>query len=148
MQRGFWAIGIEHTKTQMNVGTLWRSAHNFGAGFIFTVGRRYSEQCSDVTKAWRSVPLFHFSSIEDLQSHLPYSCPLIGVELSTDSRPLRDFCHPERACYLLGAEDRGLSTEAVSQCHALVQIPGLPFCLNVSTVGSIVMYDRWVKSTQ
>lgn len=41
MKRGYFGIGIYHTKNVLNVGTLWRSAHNFGASFIFTVGMRY-----------------------------------------------------------------------------------------------------------
>ena len=32
--RGYYAIGIEHTKTAENVGTLWRSADLLGAAFI------------------------------------------------------------------------------------------------------------------
>ena len=31
--RGFFAIGIEHTKTPANVGTLMRSAVCFGASY-------------------------------------------------------------------------------------------------------------------
>lgn len=33
MKRGYYGIGIYHPKTTENVGTLWRSAHNFGADF-------------------------------------------------------------------------------------------------------------------
>ena len=36
-QRGFYAIGIEKTKTKENIGTLWRSAQAFDAAFIFTL---------------------------------------------------------------------------------------------------------------
>lgn len=39
--RGFFGIGIERSKTEHNVGTLWRTADLLGAAFIFTVGRRY-----------------------------------------------------------------------------------------------------------
>ena len=49
--------------------------------------------------------------------------------------------HPRRACYLLGAEDFGLKKEALDLCHQVVRIPS-KFCLNVSTTGSIVMFDR------
>lgn len=38
---GYFGIGIESAKTPANVGGLWRSAHAFGAAFIFTIGARY-----------------------------------------------------------------------------------------------------------
>lgn len=143
--RGYWGIGIVHGKTEQNVGTLWRSAFCFGASFIFTVGRRYQKQASDTPKAWRHIPLINFEGVEDLKRHLPYSCQLVGVELSERARELGGYCHPEVACYLLGAEDYGLTPTELKVCHSVVQIPGASRCLNVSVAGSIVMYDRVVK---
>lgn len=143
--RGYWAIGVENAKTEVNIGTLWRSAYSFGAAMIFTVGKRYNRQCSDTTAAWRHVPLVHFTSIEDLVEHMPYSCPLFGVELDGRSVNLPEFQHPERACYLLGSEDHGLNSDTLVRCDGIIQIPGARFCLNVAVAGSIVMYDRCTK---
>ena len=145
--RGYCAIGVFHSKKEVNIGTLLRSAHAFGAAFVFTVGRRYQQQSSDTTKAWRHVPLFHFDSIADLIDHAPYDCQVIGVEIDERSVALPDFRHPERGLYLLGAEDAGLSAEAVEAVHRLVEIPGAERCLNVATAGSIVLYDRMMKAS-
>lgn len=142
MTRGFCGIGIFHTKTPANVGTLWRSAHGFGADFLFTVGRRYQREASDTTKAWKHVPLYHYLDMADLKAHLPFECRLVGIEYDEDARPLPSYVHPERACYILGAEDGGLSPEAVRACHDLIVVPGAARCLNVATAGSIVLYDR------
>lgn len=144
--RGFCGIGVFHTKTPQNIGTLWRSAHNFGAQFVFTVGRRYQREASDTTKAWRSVPLYHYADMNDLMEHLPFDCRLIGVELDERAHDLSGYVHPERACYLLGAEDHGLNAEAMRRCHSLVFVPGAARCLNVSVAGSIVLYDRAAKA--
>jgi tRNA G18 (ribose-2'-O)-methylase SpoU len=145
MGRGFVAIGIYHGKTSINLGTLWRSAHAFGAELLFTVGRRY-ERCeaSDTTHARRHVPLLHFTSVDDLRAHLPWSTPLIGIELIEAATPIRAFAHPERAAYLLGAEDHGLSPEVLACCHATLVLPGR-YCLNVASAGTIVLYDRWLR---
>ncbi len=145
MSRGYFAIGVFHAKNEVNIGTLLRSAHVFGAAFVFTVGKRYQRQASDTTKAWRHVPLFHFESIADLMEHAPYDCQVIGVEIDERSIDLPAFNHPERAVYLLGAEDGGLSSEAIEAVHRLVVIPGAARCLNVATAGSIVLYDRVAK---
>ena len=32
--RGYWGMGVFHTKTYQNIGTLLRSAHSFGADFV------------------------------------------------------------------------------------------------------------------
>lgn len=140
--RGFWAIGIWHTKTEHNVGTLWRSAHLLGAAFVFTVGRRYkSRQSSDTMDTRRHVPLFHFDDVADLHRHLPHSCKLVGVELDDRAVMLADYKHPERAVYLLGAEDHGLSHDMLAMCHDVVRLPGA-HSMNVAVAGSIVAYDR------
>ena len=146
MSRGYFAIGIEHTKTPQNIGTLWRSANLYGAAFLYTVGARYAKQSSDTMSSPSHIPLMHFVDLDDLKAHLPYSCPLVGVEMGDDSYRLADYTHPERACYLLGAEDHGLTLRATEMCHQLVQIETLrPQSLNVAVAGSILLHDRHVS---
>ncbi len=144
--RGYFGIGIEHPKTGHNIGTLWRSAHAFGAAFVFTVGpRRVDKQGSDTVNSWRHIPHFHLPSLEALRDINAYSCPIVGVEIVDGALDLRAFSHPERAIYLLGAEDHGLTREALAMCHAVVRIVEPRACLNVSVAGSIVMWDRTAK---
>jgi tRNA G18 (ribose-2'-O)-methylase SpoU len=147
--RGYFGIGIENTKTEINIGTLWRSANLFGAAFIFTIGKRYSKQHSDTMRSERHIPLYDYSDFAEFYSHLPHSCQLVGVELVANSLCLPDFEHPERAVYLLGAEDHGLSKVALERCHHIVEIPtAKPFSLNVAVSGSLVMYDRYSRNSK
>lgn len=144
MARGYFGIGIVNGKTEANIGTLWRTAHLYEAAFIFTVGRRYHRQASDTPNTPRHTPLFEFEDMDALLAHLPYACPLVGVEMDPRAVPLAEFGHPERACYLLGAEDHGLSPSVLDRCHALVQIPTpVPASMNVSTAGALVLDARW-----
>lgn len=140
-KRGFFGIGILNTKTEVNVGTLWRSANLMGASFIFTIGRRYKKQVSDTLKTWRHIPLFNFDSFEDFQKTIPYDCQLVGIEMDEKSVPIKTFIHPERVIYLLGAEDHGLTKEAIHKCQKLIYLPGR-MSMNVAVAGSIVMFDR------
>lgn len=142
MTRGYFGIGIVGGKTASNVGTLWRSAANFGASMIFTAGHRYPRQATDTVAAWKHVPMLEVPSIDDLV--LPKDCLLVGVEQAERADPLPRFAHPERALYLLGAEDRGLPDLILGRCHRVVEIPS-QHCLNVAVAGSIVMYDRRAK---
>jgi len=144
-QRGYFGIGVYHPKTIHNIGTLWRSAHCFGASFIFTVGHRYKHQPGDTTKAWKHVPLLEFQCFEHLLWGLPRDCQLVGIECSVEgSKPLPEAIHSERSAYLLGAEDDGLPEAVLKQCHRILHIPST-FCLNVAVAGSVVMYDRIAK---
>lgn len=143
-KRGYFGIGIFHGKNEENIGTLWRSANILGADFIFTIGKRYSKQCSDTMNTPKHIPLWHFDDWDDMFHHVPYNCPVVAIELDDRSVPLETFVHPERCIYLLGAEDHGLPPEILDRCWATVQLLG-DRCMNVSTAGSIVMYDRKVK---
>ena len=42
--RGYFAIGVEGISKEMNVGNLFRSAHVFGASFVFTVNAAYGRK--------------------------------------------------------------------------------------------------------
>jgi tRNA G18 (ribose-2'-O)-methylase SpoU len=142
--RGYYGIGIENVKTAENVGTLWRSAYILGASFIFTIGKRYKKQASDTTKSWKHIPLYNYESFELFYESMPYNCRLVGVEINDKSIPIREYKHPERCIYLLGAEDSGLSKVATDRCHELIVLPG-NLCLNVAVAGSLVLYDRIIK---
>lgn len=137
----YCGIGIMQHKRDYNIGTLWRSAYILGASYIFTIGKSYKKQTSDVLKTWARMPLFHYDSFEDFKANIPYDCRIVGVELDERAVPLKDFEHPYRSVYLLGAEDNGLPPEVLDQCHKLVQLPG-SISLNVAVAGSLVLNDR------
>jgi tRNA(Leu) C34 or U34 (ribose-2'-O)-methylase TrmL len=141
---GYFGIGVFNPKTENNVGTLWRSAHNFGAQFIFTIGTRWKYQCSDTTRAWRRIPLFEYQTFDQFANSRPRSCQLVGIEQSEKSVDLVGYWHFPRAIYILGAEDNGLPDYVQEQCNAIIHI-STPMCLNVAVAGSIVLYDRTMK---
>lgn len=140
-QRGYFAVGVFNPKKEVNVGSLWRSASIFGAAYIFTIGARYHKQSSDTMKSYRHIPLYTYSDFDDFYEHMPYDCQLIGVELSKDAIDLATFRHPERAIYLLGAEDHGLPPSVLERCQHVLQLQG-DYCLNVAIAGSIALYHR------
>lgn len=145
MKRGYCGIGIENIKSSCNYGTLFRSALCFEADFLFLIGRRFKQQASNTVAAQRHLPLYEYASTDDfIRDGIPYDCRLIGVEIAPEAKPIKDFAHPERAIYVLGAEDSGLSKKIRDKCWGLIEIPSI-FCLNVAVAGSIVLYDRLLK---
>jgi tRNA G18 (ribose-2'-O)-methylase SpoU len=146
-QRGYFGVGIIDGKCSENVGTLWRSAANFGAAFIFTVGNRYKRQPTDTVATYRHVPYWRFDDWIDCHAHLPYDCQLIGVEIADRAISLETFTHPERAVYLLGPEDGSIPDDILAKCSHVLRIQSV-FCLNVAVAGSVVMYDRQTKQLE
>lgn len=145
MARGYFGIGIYQPKKDVNIGSLWRSAHAFGASFIFTIGRRYHRQPSDTTNATVHVPYLEYQTFDELKANRPFGCQIIGVELDDMSVDLPNYNHPVNAIYLLGSEDNGLPVSVMEQLDGVVHIPWGQWCLNVSVAGSIVIYDRLTK---
>jgi tRNA G18 (ribose-2'-O)-methylase SpoU len=140
--RGYFGIGVEGISKSVNVGTLMRTAHAFGAGFVFTVGAVYSEReggKSDTSDTTGQVPFYGFPDVAGMV--LPESCDLVGIELLNDADALPSFRHPRRAAYVLGPERGILSPEMIERCAYTVKIP-MRFSVNLGIAGAIVMYDR------
>jgi tRNA G18 (ribose-2'-O)-methylase SpoU len=140
--KGYFGIGVEGISKAMNVGTLFRTAHAFGASFVFTVRAQYNRReggHSDTSDTPRSVPTYHFADLESFR--LPQGCRLVGVEISDDAIDLPSFRHPRQAAYVLGAEREGLSQELQSRCDYVVKIP-TRFSVNLGVAGALIMYDR------
>ena len=139
--RGYFAIGAEGISKPMNLGNLMRSAHGFGASFIFTINATYraKQMRSDTSQAYNHVPYYAWDNIS--QMALPKGCQLVGVELVDGASDLPSFRHPSQAAYVLGPERGELSPEMLARCSHVVKIP-TSFCINVAMAGAIVMYDR------
>jgi tRNA G18 (ribose-2'-O)-methylase SpoU len=139
--RGYFGIGAESISKSVNLGNLLRSAHAFGASFVFTIGadERALETRADTSRAASHLPLYHWQNLEDMR--LPKGCSLVGVEILDEAIDLPSFPHPLRAAYVLGPERGALTPALIARCQHLVRIPAA-FSLNVATAGAIIMYDR------
>ena len=143
MNEPYFEIGVYHAKREHNIGTLWRSALQLGASGVFTIGRRYVFQTSDTSHTGHSIPLKHYLTFDDFlaQRSDPTNTPLIGIEMG--GVPLSGFSHPQRAIYLLGAEDYGLPAFVLEKCDAIVSLEAVgKLSYNLAVAGSIVMYHR------
>ncbi len=140
--KGYFGIGVEGISKAMNVGTLFRTAHAFGASFVFTVKAQYNRHeggHSDTSDTPRSVPTYHFTGLEDFR--LPQGCRLVGIEITDEAIELPSFRHPRQAAYILGSEREGLSADMQALCDHVVKIP-TRFSVNLGVAGALIMYDR------
>ena len=137
--RGYFAIGAERISKPMNLGSLMRSAHAFGASFFFAIQPNFNAQeakLSDTSDAAKHLPLYTYGSVAELT--LPKGCALVGVELTEEAVELPSFFHPQAAAYVLGPERGSLSPEMQARCDHLVRSP-TKCCVNVGTDGAIVV---------
>jgi tRNA G18 (ribose-2'-O)-methylase SpoU len=142
--RGYFGVGAEGISKPMNLGNLIRSAHAFGASFVFLVDAHYTvaSALSDTSQAERQLPLYRFGSVEELV--LPNRCALIGVELLDEAIELPSFRHSLNAAYVFGPERSSLSPAMVARCEHVVMVP-TRFCINLAVAGAVVMYDRMLS---
>ena len=139
--RGYFGIGVERVSKPMNVGNLFRTAHAFGASFVFTVNAHYevARAKSDTSVAPKHMPYYRYDDVATMA--LPEDISIVGIEIVDGARELPSFRHPQCAAYILGPERGGLSDAMLAKCDHVVRIP-TGFSLNVATAGAIVMYDR------
>jgi tRNA G18 (ribose-2'-O)-methylase SpoU len=137
----YFEVGIYHTKSVENVGTLWRTAYQLGAAGLFTIGARYKHHPSDPFRTMRHIPLRNYQHFEQFLEHRPVNAILVAVE--EGGIPLSEFDHPPQAIYLLGAEDYGLPGPIIQKCNITVSLESvIRPSYNVAVAGSIVLYDR------
>ena len=147
--RGYFGIGIVRGKSEVNHGTLYRSAFQLGAAFICSIGARYDKhrvRSSDTLKSWTRIPFLNHDDWPAFAANAPYGAQWVAIEMSEHATPLDEFVHPRQAVYLLGAEDTGLPGAIAKACSHRVFIPCLrASSYNVAVAGSLVMYDRLAK---
>jgi tRNA G18 (ribose-2'-O)-methylase SpoU len=143
--RGYFALGAEGISKSGNVGTIMRTAHAFGASFVFTVNGVVDVdelRRTDTSGGVDHVPYYGWDSIADMA--LPVGCQLVGCELTDDAAELPSFRHPLRAAYVFGSERGNLTPAMLARCDHVVKIP-TTFCVNVAVAAAIVTYDRMIS---
>lgn len=139
--RGYFGLAMYNPKNSLNYGTLFRSASILNANFLAVIGPRYKRQSSDTTNAFKHIPVYEYKTFEDFYKNIPIECRLVGIELTESAHDLKNYVHPHRAIYLLGAEDYGIPTEILNKCNDVIKLAGKR-SMNVSVAGSIVIYHR------
>ena len=143
---GFFGIGVVSPKTQENIGTLWRSAFQLGASIVYTIAGRYRVASADTLNVPARIPLIEVDDWSSFVEHAaPKACEWVVIEMG--GVPLREFKHPRNAIYILGSEDHGVPKAILRDARHVVSLESENYgSYNVAVAGSIVMYDRLMKS--
>ncbi len=140
--RGWFGIGMEGVSKAGNAGAVFRTAHAFGAAFLFSVGDSpgiAATRRADTSDATRHLPFYPWETPASMA--LPRLTQLVGVEVVDDAIALPSFRHPLQAAYVFGPERASLSAAMLGRCAFVVRIP-TRFAINLAVAAAIVMYDR------
>jgi hypothetical protein len=89
--RGYF--GAESISQPINLGNLIRSAHAFGASFVFLIDAHHTVESTlfATSQADKQLSLYRFEAVGRLT--LPERCVVIGVELLEGATLLPSFRH-------------------------------------------------------
>ena len=142
-----FGIGVFQFLHDCNIASLMRSAYCLDASFVFTIGRKYQRSAADTVNCTQQIPYYHYLTFDEFLKNMPVGYQLVCVENPENAKSLETFRHPRNAIYLLGSEGQGLPKYVLDRKYPVVKVNSKE-CLNVSTTGSIVMYDRQSKNIQ
>ena len=131
--RGYACIGLDNPKSGVNVGAALRAAGVYKAAMVVTTGRRYKKAPTDTMCHYRHLPLIR---VDELKTVIPFDCVPVAVDLVDDATPLPEYKHPERAFYILGAEDATLGNRILSFCRDRIYIP-MDGCMNLAATVNV-----------
>lgn len=143
------AIILVNPKFPHNVGAAVRAASCFGVRQVWYTGDRVAMELEQKRRLPREERLKGYKDVELRQFDYPFEVfesdvTPVAVELRPNSELLPQFVHPERAVYVFGPEDGGLTQVHLRHCHRFVVIP-THHCVNLSAAVYLVLYDRLVK---
>jgi len=84
--RGYFGVGVERISKPRNAGAIFRTAHAFGASFVFGIGADVNLKqirATDTADTARAMPLWEVETPGALA--LPRGCQLVGIELTDDA---------------------------------------------------------------
>jgi tRNA C32,U32 (ribose-2'-O)-methylase TrmJ len=143
------AVALVNPKYPHNVGAAVRAAACFGIGQVWfsgdrvtvTAGKRHRLPREERMKGYQAVHLVHSDRFFDAFAR---DVVPVAVELRDGAELLPQFEHPERALYVFGPEDGGLTAVQLRHCHRVVVIP-TRHCVNLAAAVYLTLYDRLVK---
>lgn len=146
---GAW-LALEEVENPHNLGAIVRTAAHFGVKAIMLVGKKSAWQngafyrtAEGGAEAVLIYPVENWVHLMELKDKLGLT---LMATSSHKGKNLFKQALPEKPLFLMGAEGRGLSPEALKEADVLVQIPGTGNVesLNVSTATAIFM-GEWFR---
>jgi len=142
------ALILDGVMTPVNVGSIVRLAAAYGASPLWLAGATADPSHPGARKTAMGTDRFvdvraGVTAVEAVEAARAEGFAVVGVELATGAHPLHDVVVAGDVCLVLGNEDHGLSSAALSACDTIGFIPlvGKVGSLNVATAAGIALYE-------
>ncbi len=139
-------VAVENVESDMNIGSIVRSANAFLASEVHIVGRRrWNRRGAMVTDRYQ-----HVRHHEDVDTFLQWAgdagVVVIGIDNVPGSVAIEEAVIPRNCVLLFGQEGAGLSAEAQAQCESILHITqfGSTRSINIGAAAAIAMHS-WVR---
>ncbi len=148
-------IFLDSIRSTHNVGSIFRTAEAAGVvklllgGYTPAPFDRFGREQAAILKtsvgASRLVPFEQVKAGDEvarLQALQRDGYELVAVEQSPGSITLTEFSRPEKAVYIFGNENEGVSKTILAHADQIVEIPmaGVKESLNVSVTVGVVLF--------
>jgi len=145
-------IILDSLKCAHNIGTILRLADSLLVKKVYICGdtivppNRKIKTSSRGAEKWTPWE-YNESSISVAKSLKEQGVQIVAVEVANNSIDYREFEPKSSVCIVLGREFDGVSQEILDICDCAVHLPllGMSNSLNVSTAGSVILYDVYAK---
>lgn len=146
---------LDHLRSALNVGSLFRTAECMGIEHIYLVGYTPTPEDKGVqktamgTEKWVSWSQHnHFSDVSQILKEKKYS--LAALETCRESISLAQYKAPKPLALLVGNERFGLNAEMLNEVDTVVSIPmrGVKNSLNVANTMSMASFEvlrQWMN---
>jgi len=146
-------IAMDGLTCSHNVGCIFRMADAVLASKLLLCGDTRLPPGNKISKGSRGaekwVPWEHHEHIADALMPLKKAgVQIISLELCDSSIEYTQMSYVKPVCFVVGAEHRGVSSEALALSDHAIHLPmlGMSNSLNVSTATSVVLYDFLEKA--
>jgi len=138
-------VAVENVESDMNIGSIVRSANAFLACEVHIVGRRrWNRRGAMVTDRYQHIR--HHDEVDALRRWAEgEGLPIIGIDNVEGSVPIEGAELPAACVLLFGQEGPGLSAQAQQACASILHITqyGSTRSINIGAAAAIAMH-AWV----
>lgn len=140
---------LDNLRSPFNVGSIFRSADCFGTGELALCGitprpplpklERSAMGCTEWVP-WRAFD----RTAEAIRYYRDMGYAIFAVEKSPGAVPPDSFAHPEKAAYIFGNEEFGITRDILKMADRTLALPqaGRKNSMNVSNAFALVMFSQ------
>lgn len=140
-------VVAHNMRSLWNVGSLFRTCDAFGVTHVHLTGYTATPPRKEIAKtalgAEEWIPWsYEQDPLQVLRQRKSEGYTIVGLEITSNSKPLFSYQPHGPQCLVLGHEILGVPKEILQACDAVVHIPmhGKKESLNVSVAAGIAMY--------